>query len=99
MNKIIRIKIKCPVCKKRIRVPINKGKVLVTCPHCVNRFYFGLNIKKQLKKLKNNFFVKGIYIYVLIVLFLIGTVLFINKCKSADTINENTSAYELDFKI
>lgn len=28
----------CPNCKKELRVPRNKGKINITCPHCHERF-------------------------------------------------------------
>ena len=30
--------IKCRYCKKKLRVPKNKGKIKVTCPECKNQF-------------------------------------------------------------
>ena len=30
--------IKCRYCKKKLRVPRNKGKIKVTCPECKNQF-------------------------------------------------------------
>lgn len=30
--------IKCPNCKKEMKIPRNKGKIRVTCPHCGHRF-------------------------------------------------------------
>ena len=29
--------IKCPKCKTILRVPKNKGKIIITCPNCQNR--------------------------------------------------------------
>ena len=30
--------IKCPNCKKEMKIPRNKGKIKVTCPHCGHKF-------------------------------------------------------------
>ena len=30
--------IKCPICKKEMKIPRNKGKIKVTCPHCGHKF-------------------------------------------------------------
>lgn len=30
--------IKCNLCRKEMRVPRGKGKIVVTCPHCANKF-------------------------------------------------------------
>lgn len=30
--------VKCPKCKKQLRLPKHKGKINVTCPHCKNNF-------------------------------------------------------------
>ncbi len=37
-NKKIYKYIKCRYCKKKLRVPRNKGKIKVTCPDCKNQF-------------------------------------------------------------
>ncbi|WP_407389914.1 hypothetical protein [Carnobacterium jeotgali] len=28
----------CPTCHKKLRVPRNKGKITITCPHCREKF-------------------------------------------------------------
>lgn len=87
--KLIKIKIKCPNCFKILRVPINRGKILINCPHCLNKFIFDPGFKAVVKKtiqsvkkfldkfdkysfinLKNPF-IKGIVIYLMIILFLL----------------------------
>lgn len=30
--------IECPNCKKEMKIPRNKGKIKVTCPHCGHKF-------------------------------------------------------------
>ena len=30
--------IKCPNCKKEMKIPRNKGKIKITCPHCGHKF-------------------------------------------------------------
>lgn len=30
--------IKCPNCKKEMKIPRNQGKIKVTCPHCGHKF-------------------------------------------------------------
>ncbi len=37
-NKKIYKYIKCRYCKKKLRIPRNKGKIKVTCPECKNQF-------------------------------------------------------------
>lgn len=39
--------VKCKKCKKTLRLPKNKGKLNVTCPHCKNQFI--VNTGKKLK--------------------------------------------------
>jgi rRNA maturation protein Nop10 len=29
---------KCPKCGQKMRVPVNKGKIEVTCPKCTEKF-------------------------------------------------------------
>ena len=39
IEKLIDYKIqKCPTCEKSLRIPKNKGKIVVTCPNCENKF-------------------------------------------------------------
>lgn len=38
--------VKCRSCKKTLRLPKNKGKLNVTCPHCHNQFIVNTGNKK-----------------------------------------------------
>jgi DNA-directed RNA polymerase subunit RPC12/RpoP len=55
----MRIVSKCPVCSRKMRFPINKGKLLIRCPHCGNQFVFDPDIRRMWKqlmyRLKNSF--------------------------------------------
>ena len=46
---------KCPFCQKKLRFPVNKGKLLLKCPKCGNQFVFDPNIKKMFKALIEKF--------------------------------------------
>lgn len=37
----------CTHCKKKSRVPVNKGKIKITCPHCDNQWYWDPNIESE----------------------------------------------------
>jgi len=50
---LFKIKIKCPICFKKMAVPINKGKILITCPYCFNKFILDFRIKSILEKIFN----------------------------------------------
>ncbi|MDX9701477.1 MAG: hypothetical protein RBU23_00385 [Candidatus Auribacterota bacterium] len=43
----MKIVAKCPFCGKKIRFPINKGKLLIRCPKCLNQFVFDPSIKRM----------------------------------------------------
>ena len=40
---------KCPKCKQKIRLPLNKGKHTVKCPNCGNRFDVACHKDEKIK--------------------------------------------------
>jgi len=51
----MKINIKCPFCSQKLRIPINKGKLLITCPICQNKFISETSNKSLLNNLLNKF--------------------------------------------
>ncbi|MCB1194605.1 hypothetical protein KDK77_00325 [bacterium] len=42
----------CPVCRRKMRFPVNRGKIMITCPHCGNQFIFDPSIRTIFNRLK-----------------------------------------------
>lgn len=51
--------INCPYCSKKMRIPTNRGKIRINCPHCKGRFEATpmpldmQTVKKRLQHIKN----------------------------------------------
>ncbi|MBP7653760.1 hypothetical protein KA977_10075 [Candidatus Dependentiae bacterium] len=51
----MKITIDCPVCRQKLRIPLTKGKLKITCPRCAAIFFYEFRIPNILKNLKNFF--------------------------------------------
>ena len=48
----MKITTRCSVCGQKIRFPVNRGKIRVSCPNCNSRFIFNPSLKEVLRLTK-----------------------------------------------
>jgi len=51
----MKIKINCPVCSQRLRIPLSTSQLKITCPRCASIFFYQIKFPDIFKKLKNIF--------------------------------------------
>lgn len=44
LDRFLKITVRCKSCKGKIRFPLNKGTLRITCPHCHNQFVYSLQL-------------------------------------------------------
>jgi len=51
----MKIKISCPVCSQRLRIPLSTKNLKITCPKCSSTFFYKIKVPDFIKNIKNFF--------------------------------------------